>query len=441
MRDAVRSRLWPIPLFGVVTAVILGIAVPFLDGQVDGQLPGWLDAVLFNGDAGAARTVLDAVSSSLITVTALTFSLTVVTLQLASTQFSPRLLRTFTKDLFVQVTLAIFLATFTYSLTVLRSVRSSEDSSEPFVPRMAVSVSFLMAIASVIALVLFLAHLTRQIRVETMLANVYAEAVATARTTLMSRDEPGCGTFPAKPHDHGVLVAERSGFLLRVDEGKIIAAANEVAGLVMVQPMPGEFIVEGTPIAAAWRCDEAPLRDSDLETLRSAFRSAVHLGPERTEAQDVTFGLRQLVDVANKALSPGVNDPTTAVHALGHASALLCELARFRLGPVTRCDGEGTVRVQFARPSFQDCLDLALTQPRLYGASDPLVILRLLRLLRELAQTIPVEDLPTVLDHLDRMTHVLHQEKFDAAENSSHARLTAEIRSIAAARRMGGSPA
>jgi uncharacterized membrane protein len=123
VRDAFQAKLWPIPVAGVVIAVIAGVLMPRLDAVVDHSLPTWLEAMVFLGDPGASRTMLDAVASSLITVTALTFSLTVVTLQLASSQYSPRLLRTFTQDEFVQGTLALFLATFTFSLTVLRSVR------------------------------------------------------------------------------------------------------------------------------------------------------------------------------------------------------------------------------------------------------------------------------------------------------------------------------
>ncbi len=167
LRDATRSQLWPLPVVSVVAALIIGLAVPHLDAAVDGSLPDWLSAVTFGGDAGAARTVLDAVSSSLITVTSLTFSLTAVTLQLASSQFSPRLLRTFTSDMFVQATLGVFLATFTYSLTVLRTVRSSDAAVPQFVPRLSVTLSFLLAIASVIVLIVFLAHLARQIRLFT----------------------------------------------------------------------------------------------------------------------------------------------------------------------------------------------------------------------------------------------------------------------------------
>jgi len=147
-----------------------------------------VSGVLFGGDADAVRSLLGAIASSLITVTALTFSLTVVTLQLASSQFSPRLLRTFTSDQFVQATLALFLATFTYALTVLRAVRSAGDSGQAeFFPKFAVTLAFLLAVASVLGLVLFLAHLTAQIRVETMLRNVHRDASRTMRAVLAER--------------------------------------------------------------------------------------------------------------------------------------------------------------------------------------------------------------------------------------------------------------
>ncbi len=166
-RDVIRTQLWPIPTLAVVCALLLGLGLPELDASVDADLSAGLSGLLFGGDASAARSLLETISSSLITVTALTFSLTVVTLQLASSQFSPRLLRTFTRDLFVQLTLALFLATFTYALTVLRSIRSADDGGGgEFVPQIAVTVAFLLAVASVLGLVLFLAHLTEQIRVD-----------------------------------------------------------------------------------------------------------------------------------------------------------------------------------------------------------------------------------------------------------------------------------
>ena len=144
LRDAVRTQLWPIPAIGIALAALVGVLLPRLDARIDDNLPPVAANYLFGGGAAAARAVLEAIAGSLITVTSLTFSLTVVTLQLASSQFSPRLLRTFSSDRFVQGTLALLLGTFTYALTVLRTVRTPADDQDLFVPQISVTLAFLL---------------------------------------------------------------------------------------------------------------------------------------------------------------------------------------------------------------------------------------------------------------------------------------------------------
>ena len=417
VRDAVRTQLWPLPTLAVTAAIALGLVLPRVDASVDAGLSGWADTVLFGGDAGSASTVLDAVASSLITVTSLTFSLTVVTLQLASSQFSPRLLRTFTQDLFVQSTLALFLATFAYSLTVLRSVRSGDDGQEPFVPRISVTTSYVLAMVSVIALVLFLAHLARQIRVETMLHQVRRDASGTLRSVLPPRGEGR----PAVTVPTGVgqpLLATTSGFLLSVDADELLDVSRATGSVVVLTAMPGDFVVEGTPVgslhpAAAERGDTALLPSQVPEEVRLAVGSALRTGTERTAAQDVGFGLRQLTDVATKALSPGINDPTTAVHALGHVSALLGELADAELGPVESRGDDGS-RVVLHRPDLEHLVEMSLTQIRRYGAADPLVVARLYRLLAELSWRVSPADAWLVERERGRLDHTVSASDFDA---------------------------
>lgn len=418
VRDTVRAQLWPLPVVGVVVALVLGVVLPHVDRHADATLPSWLDSVLFSGDPGAARTVLDAISSSLITVTSLTFSLTVVTLQLASSQFSPRLLRTFTSDVFVQATLALFLATFTFSLTVLRSVRSEGAAQAVFVPRISVTASFLLAIASVIGLVVFLSHLARQIRVETMLRDVHADATATIEAVLAPRRQTHGPTDPAPtpPAYASMLFAQSSGFLVRVDEDELLACAIEHDILCVLDTRPGASVVAGTPIGSIWSA-AGPLGPDDEEELRRCIGKGMHIGFERTAAQDVGYGLRQLTDVANKALSPGINDPTTAVHALGHISAVLCELADRDLGPKPRHDDTGRIRVVLRRPDLADLVDLAITQPRRYGSSDPQVMMRLFQLLEEVAWHAATPDQRRVVAaHLGRLDATVSSADFDDTE-------------------------
>ncbi len=411
LATAGRTALWPLPVAAVVLALAAGVALPRLDRAVDDGSPSWITDVLFSGGPGAARTVLDAISSSMITVTSLTFSLTVVTLQLASSQFSPRLLRTFTRDRFVHATLAVFLATFTYALTVQRTVRSADEGGGQFVPRLSVTVGFVLTIASVISLVLFLAHLASEIRVETMLETVHRDASATARAVLggparavrsptpSPTTRPGsCTHRPPRPRSQPAGRASWCGST----RTRLLAAVVEADALLVVELLPGAAVAAGTPLAWAWAASGAALSDDVLSRPGGRVADAVVVGPERTEAQDVAFGLRQLTDVAVKALSPGINDPTTAVHALGHSSALLCELAGLRLGPKglhedagdagSTSDGDdgdggggGRLRVVVARPALSDLLDLAVAQPRRYGASDPAVLASAFQLLRAVA--------------------------------------------------------
>lgn len=439
IRDATRTQLWPVPAVGILLALVAGVFLPEIDRAVDDGLPAGLSGFLFGGGASAARTVLDAIASSLITVTSLTFSLTVVTLQLASGQFSPRLLRTFTRDRFIHVTLALFLATFVYALTVLRTVRSPDEQQDQFVPQISVSVAFVLAVASVVLLVLFLAHLAREIRVETMLAGVHGDASSTV-TRLLS--EPSRPTRPQQipdpagtvlpPPDATPVLAERSGFLTGIDTVALCSAAAAFDAVALVERPPGGFVVAGTPIGQWWRTT----LDADPDG-RQAFEEALSrgftIGIERTDTQDFAFGLRQLTDVTNKALSPGVNDPTTAVHSLGHTSALICEIARHDLVDQLHRDADGRIRVVCRRPDFADLLDEALSQPRRYGAADPAVVTRLFVLLREVGWSVEAaEQRQAVLQQLGRLSGTVAGQDFDDAERAEFDRCDREVRDAVA---------
>ncbi len=318
LRDALQTRLWPVPTVGVLLAVALGVLTPAVDTKVDDNVPPTLSAYLFGGGADAARTVLSAIAGSLITVTSLTFSLTVVTLQLASSQFSPRLLRTFSRDPFVHRTLALFLGTFAYSLVVLRTVRTSTNSRPEFVPKISITVAVVLTLVSVFALVLFLDHLATQILVETMLDDVHTNASETVRRVLQKRpDQPGTqgethAVPPQAPPTACPIEVAESGFLVNVDEDELLWAACTAGAVVQIDGSPGGSLVRGTPLGRSWPVGDAPVTEDQQRTLSERVAAAARAGRERTAAQDIADGLRQLTDVATKALSPGINDPTTA---------------------------------------------------------------------------------------------------------------------------------
>lgn len=420
--NAARTQLWPIPTIFVAASLAAGIAFPRIDERISGYLPFGLKEYLFGGDSGAARDVLSAIAGSMITVSSLTFSLTVVTLQLASSQFSPRLLRTFTRDRQVQVTMGIFLGTFLYSLTVMRTVRDAGENTELFVPALSVSFAYLLVTTSVIALVLFLAHIVRQIRVEAILTDVRGSSMTMVSRVLPEHDPEATPSPVVVPDEAVPLPARATGFIGSIDREALVSAATDAGVIIAIDVAVGAWVVEGTPIAHAWRSDDpaaASRREMRFDELADAVKPAIMLLAERGGREDVTFSLRQLVDVAAKALSPGVNDPTTAVHTINHVSALLCAVARRDLSPEVLRDDDERVRAVIPRRDLAEFVDLGIGQLRSYGISDRLVVEALLVLLRELAWIVREEDRPVVREELDHTRRAIATQEWDQADLTS----------------------
>ncbi|GII79128.1 hypothetical protein Sru01_41100 [Sphaerisporangium rufum] len=437
LRDTLRTQLWLLPSVGVGLAVAAGVGLARVDARIDDDLPAWLAGYLFGGGADAARSVLEAIAGSLITVTSLTFSLTVVTLQLASSQYSPRLLRTFSADRLVQLTLALFLATFTYALTVLRTVRAPDEQQALFVPQVAVTTGFVLALVSVLALVMFLAHLAQEIRVESLLRKVHADAEKTVRRILPPRQEASDSagsTVPVPPTGALPLPSPSSGFVVRVDEQALLSAAVQADAVVYLDCCPGSLLIAGTPAGVAWSRTADSLSGETGTDLAAKVAKAIDNRPERSAAHDLTYGIRQIVDVAVRALSPGINDPTTAVHALGHLSSLLCELAGRQLGPRLLTDGHDRIRVVLSRPDFADLLDLAIQQPRHYGGDDPAVLAQLLSMLRDLAWCTAHSQRPAIADQLARVRRHFSERRYDPGELAHFDGLARQVEAALAGR-------
>lgn len=426
LRETVSTELWPVPVIWIIVAVAAGLAIPIIDASVDSGIEGPLQGVIFSGGAAAARSVLGAIAGSLITATSLTFSLTVVALQLASSQASPRLLRLFASDKAVHATLAMFLATFAFALTVLRTVRDATDAGGGFVPRIGVTVASVLTLASIVTLTLFLAHLARQLRVETMLREVHHETSATIK--LVAETEPD-DAIPVDRSTLGVahlITATRSGFISAVDRDKLvrIACANSI--VIGELHNVGSSVIDGTPLASWWS-DAGELVDADA--LRSAVNGAYSYAYERTAAQDVGFGIRQIADIASKALSPGVNDPTTAVHAISHLSAMLCSLTELPEQHPGLVDDDGALRVIRGIHEFDDLLEVAVQQPRRYGASDPDVATRLLALLREVGfRATTTRQRTAVRLQLGRLEASIADESYDDSERAHFAEIASTVR-------------
>ncbi len=340
---------------------------------------------LWPGDAAGASALVQLIGTAVMTAATLTFSLTVVALQLASQQFSPRLLREFARDPVTQAVLAVMLSTFVVALTAMRGIRPDEP-----LPLAVITLVYVLGVVSAGALLIFVGHLVRTLRVDTMMVAVHAE---TSRT--ISQTYPDYGDKSKKPtseledHTEGMpFGAAASGFIRQVDPEPLVAIARELDVLIRLDVRPGDHVVAGAPLGIVWGEGASP---EALTSVARRAERAIDLGVERTSDQDAAFGLRQLTDIAVKAISPGINDPITAVTALAHAADLLTKLQGKQLGTQAHTDPDGSTRLLTPDRDHRYYLDLVCAPVRRYGTREPLVLSALLRLLRDCARTVQHE--------------------------------------------------
>jgi uncharacterized membrane protein len=371
LREYASGSLWLLPSLSALVALLLGWSVSQINVGPDSA---W-GALAFQGTADDARTLLTSVTGTVVTVIALVLGLTVVALQLSSTQFSPRLLRNFIRDRPNQVVLSIFVAAFVYAAAGLYTVGVASGTRVETYPRLAVSGSLVLLFATLGAVVYFADHLAHSIQIDAITKRVEEHTLAVARSRLGTCEEP----TPTRPAWATPVVATQSGYVQTVHPEHLLPVARTGATVLLV-PRVGEFVVAGTALAWVWarRPEDPP---PEPRSVSSLLDRAVRIGFERTFEQDVAFGIRQLVDVACKALSPAVNDPYTAVQAIDHMSVIFCTLASRPLGDFQADNTANGGRVVVPARRFGDYLSTMCGLIRRYGASEPTVCVALFRLL------------------------------------------------------------
>ena len=380
VRERLRLSLWFLPAVFALAAVGLAVLLAAVDQRLEdaGSL-----FFTFGGTAEGARAVLSAIAQSMLTFTGLVFTITMLVLQLASSQLSPRVMRTFLRDRANQIVLGLFVATFVYTLLVLREVRTPVDGDHGFVPAISIWVAFALLLASVGAFIYYIDHMAHAIRASTVIANIWRETVAAVDRLFpegLGNEPHEDLPWPDLQRPDIVLKAPHAGVLVGVDEEQLLAAAASGDRALALVPAVGDFVAEGSPLANLWG-------SWDGEAV-NAVLGATSQGEERTLDQDAAFGLRQLVDIATRALSPGTNDPTTAVQALDRIHDLLRRLAMRRFPSRVRVV-DGRVRMLLDAPVWDDFVHLGLDEIRLAGGSQIQVTRRLRAILDDLATVAP----------------------------------------------------
>jgi uncharacterized membrane protein len=381
--ETVRASLWFWPFVAAAASLIVALVLIAIPLERDSF---WLMAA-WPADSTSALSLLQTVATATMAATTLTFSVTVVALQLSSQQFSPRLLRQFARDPFTQVLLALLVSTFVVSLTGFRGVREGEA-----LPVLLLGLATFLGICSIVGLLAFTGHIVRSLRVETMMVSVHGETLTTIEQTYPEIGEPDGLPHPSfgDPGTGLLVPSARSGFLRVVRVDALAEAARDLGVTCQLLVRPGDHLVVGTPIAEVWD-DEGGAAELGDE-LRRAFQGSLELGYERTAEQDVALGFRQLADIATKAISPGINDPTTAAHAVGYCADLFAHLQTRRLGPQRHDDEHGHGRVIFPDRDLRYYLDLVCVPLRHYGRGDPTVLSALLRMLRDAAASARLDE-------------------------------------------------
>jgi uncharacterized membrane protein len=372
LSEYVRGSLWVLPTLSVLAALVMGSLLSLVS-------IGSRSLLAFQGTADDARTLLIGISGTMVTVIALLLGLTVVALQLSSTQFSPRLLRNFLRDRPNQVVLSAFVATFAYSAAGLYTVGVSGGNRTGAFPRLAVSGALVLLFVSLGLLVFFADHLVHSIQVDAIMSAVERSTLAVIREGLFA----GGQDAPRVPEWAVPVTSPRSGYVQKVRPGLLLAQAAQHRVCLRLRLRVGEHVVAGTALAWLWRCspqDPAP----DPQIFSRILDAGIRIGFERTLEQDAAFGIRQLVDVACKALSPAVNDPYTAVQAVDHLSVIFCALAQRPLGNHVVRAGNGAAVIVPGR-RFPEYLAVMCGLIRRYGAREPTVAHALLRLLNNCA--------------------------------------------------------
>jgi uncharacterized membrane protein len=394
-REALRTNLWVIPVVETV-GVLLFFAVSYAvdraayDGLI--QLPSWV----LSGSADSARITLATVAAAIITVVGVVFSITIVALTLASTQFGPRMLRNFVRDRGTQLTLGTFVATFCYAIITLVSVGGGAHGD--FVPHLAITVTLVLTLADVGVLIYFLNHIATMIQLPMVIASIAGTLAAEIAAQdhgavfgLGAARGPSCEELLARLAESGAPIrTPSSGYLQVIRHDTLLEIATAADAVVQLPYRPGHFLVSGQVMARVWPPDAAGSVEKSL--------ALGHVtGAYRTLAQDISFGFDQLVEIALRALSPAVNDTFTALTCVDWIADCLCRISTSWRPQRIRRDAEGQIRVIAYQADFDRLVERAFDTIRQASTGMPAIMIRQLDALAKVVEQTPDRIRRTVL--------------------------------------------
>jgi len=377
-----RTSFWFVPMLIVALSIALAVALIEADYTVSEKwLARWPH--LFGATAAGARGMLSTIAGSMVTVVGVTFSMTLVTLALASSQYTSRILRNFMRDRITQVVLGIFAGIFTYCLIVLRTIRGGD--ADAFVPSLTVSFGVVLAIGGIGVLIFFIHHIASSIQASSIIASVADETMEAVDRLFPGAlgqgpvdDDEDQALVPLPERTWQAVAVRGNGYIQSVDNAALLHLAREHRTIVRMERGIGAFVVHNTTLASL-----ALAGPPDREII-AALQEAYSISRHRTLEQDAAFGIRQLVDMALRALSPSTNDTTTAVMCVDYLAAILARLASRHI-PSSRRYEDGELRVIALGQTFSSLVAEAFNQIRGSAMGNVAIMLRMLGALQTIA--------------------------------------------------------
>ena len=379
------STLWFVPMILVLAGVILGFVFTGIDYSMRIHLDTF--SYLFSIQPSGAKDLLAVIASSTITIAATAFSITIVALTLASTQFSPRILRNFMRDTGNQIVLGILVGIFAYCIIVLRTIRDAKmENDNDFVPPLSVVFSIILGFLAIGCLIYFIHHVATSIQATSIISSIAKDTLKEIKSNFPtgegSTEIDTQTTNLLASNDYFEINAKSIGYFQNIDAHELVRLAVKYDLLIKMQRKIGQFIIEGMPIIRIFSFQKGFRPD---EKVVKEIISDYAIDTYRTVEGDVAFGLRQIVDIALKALSPAINDTTTCVICVNYLTAILCELAKRPSCP-SNFFKAGKLRLLMEQQGFEDYFDLAFNQIRQNAGGNVTVILLQLNALRILSK-------------------------------------------------------
>ena len=421
-----RESYWFVPTVMAVGALLLALAMVYIDSHSGS---GWMDGLpwLYAARPDGARSLLSSIGGSMIGVAGTTFSVTIAAVVYASGQYGPRLLSNFMSDRGNQVTLGTFIATFVYSLIVLRTIRSAGESgagAPAFVPQLALLVALILVLCSIAVLIFFIHHVPMRIHINNVIERIgdrLIEEIDQRFPVFVGGpleeqiDDPRIpAAFRADADQAGYerrapVRSKNTGYIQLIDEGTLLDAARDHDLVIRLQYQSGDFTHKGNVLLEAWPAERCG------EDAAMALRGAFAVGPRRTALQDLRFLIDELVEIAARALSPGVNDPFTANSCLDWLGAAMADLARRDLPSRLRADEDGTLRVIAHPTTFAALIDRAFGALAQYASADMIAGKRFLNALGDVSLCCDDPDRIAVLARQTRDFRALADSALDGA--------------------------